>query len=130
NKLTSRIFTLFYDDEERIFLFVLSSDSSQVTFRHKYEMFPDSLLINKDIGGKLNRYDSETGEWISAFYPIKNSIGQTVGLIQADVEFGDFRKRAWASFKTQALISFGVILVIALILYPYVRSVLKEDEKL
>lgn len=130
NELSSRIFTMFYDDEERIFLYVVSSDTSKTTFRHKYEMYPNVLLEKMEEGGKLETYDSETGEWISAFYPIRNSSGKVVGLIQADVEFGAFKQMAFDEFKTQALISFGVILLIALGLYPYVRSILKEDEEM
>lgn len=130
NGLSSRIFTMFYDDEERIFLFAVSSDTSQVTFRHKYEMYPNILLEKMKEGGKIDRYDAETGEWISAFYPIHNSHGHVVGLIQADVEFGAFKKMAFDQFKQQALISFIVILLIAGGLYPYVRSVLREDEEL
>ncbi|MCB9189053.1 MAG: SpoIIE family protein phosphatase [Flavobacteriales bacterium] len=130
NELSSRIFTMFYDEEERIFLYAVSSDTTEFTFRHKYEMYPNILLDQMNEGGKIETYDSETGEWISAFYPIRNSNGDVVGLIQADVEFGAFKKMAFDQFKQQALISFIVILVIAGILYPYVRSVLKEDEDL
>ena len=130
NGLSSRIFTMFYDDEERIFLYVISSDTTQTTFRHKYEMYPNVLLEKIEEGGKLDRYDSETGEWISAFYPIRNSNGKVVGLIQADVEFGAFKQMAFDQFKQQMLISLGVILLIAAGLYPYVRSVLNEDEEM
>lgn len=130
NNLKSPIFTMFYDDEERIFLFAISSDTSSLAFRHKYEMYPNILLEQMDEGGKIDRYDSETGEWISAFYPIRNSHGHVVGLIQADVEFGAFKKMAFDQFKQQALISFIVILLIAIGLYPYVRGVLREDEEL
>lgn len=130
NNLSSKIFTMFYDEEERIFIYVLSSDTTDLIYRHKYEMYPDILLEKMNIGGEIDRYESETGEWLSSFYPIKNSKGETVGLIQADMEFGTFRKKAFDNFKTQALISFIVILVIALVLYPYVRSILREDEEL
>lgn len=130
NHLSSRIFTMYYDDEERIFLYVVSSDTTATTFRHKYEMYPNVLFKKMKVGGKIDRYDTETGEWISAFYPIKNSHGEVVGLIQADVEFGAFKKMAFEQFKTQGWISFGVILLISLGIYPYVRSVLNEDEKL
>jgi serine phosphatase RsbU (regulator of sigma subunit) len=130
NELSSRIFTMFYDDEERIFLYAVSSDTTQTTFRHKYEMYPDVLLEKMNEGGKIERYDSETGEWISAFFPIKDKAGNVVGLIQADMEFSAFRKKAFDQFKTQALISFGVILLIALGIYPYIRNVLRDDEEL
>ncbi len=130
NNLSSPIFTMYYDDEERIFLYIVSSDTTQTIFRHKYEMYPNVLLKKMEEGGKIETYDSETGEWISAFYPIRNSQGKVVGLIQADMEFGAFKAMAFDQFKRQALISLGVILLIALGIYPYVRNVLKEDEKL
>ena len=54
---------MFYDDEERIFLYVVSSDTNTTTFRHKYEMYPNVLLEKMETGGKLETYDSETGEF-------------------------------------------------------------------
>ncbi|CAG5085861.1 PP2C family protein-serine/threonine phosphatase [Parvicella tangerina] len=130
NELSSPIFTMYYDDEERIFLYAITSDTSKTIFRHKYEMYPNVLLEKMATGGKIETYDTESGEWISAFYPIKNTQGEVVGLIQADMEFGAFKEKAFDQFKTQALISFGVILLISIGIYPYVRSVLREDEQL
>lgn len=130
NDLSSSIFTMFYDDEERIFFYAVRSDTSEVTFRHKYEMYPNILLEKMEEGGKIETYDSETGEWISAFYPMRDSSDKVVGLIQADMEFGAFKKKAFDEFKQQALISFGVILLLALGLYPYVRGILREDEEI
>lgn len=130
NNLSSSIFTMFYDDEERIFIYLLSSDTSELIYRHKYEMYPDVLMEKMEEGGKIDRYESETGEWLSAFYPIRNSKGTVVGLVEADIDFRNFRQLAFDQFKTQALISFIIVLVIVIILYPYVRSVLREDEAL
>lgn len=130
NGLSSKIFTMFYDEEERIFLFAVSSDTTEMIFRHKYEMYPNILLDKMNEGGKIERYDSETGEWISAFFPLKNKQGEVIGVIQADMEFSAFKKKAFDQFKTQALISLIVIILISLSIYPYVRNVLREDEEL
>ncbi len=127
NKLSSPIYTMFYDDEEKVFLYIINSDSTP-TFRHKYEMYPDSLLAKMNKGGVLTRYETESGEWLSAFHPFFDSEGNLAGLIQADIEFGQFRTLARERYMQQSLISLGVMLLLALILIPYVRSILKEDE--
>ncbi len=129
NNLTSHIYTMFYDDEEKVFLYIINSDSTP-TFRHKYEMYPDSLLAKMHEGGVLTRYQTESGEWLSAFHPFFDSGGNLAGLIQADIEFGQFRTLARERYTQQSLISLGVMILLTLILIPYVRRILKEDEKI
>jgi serine phosphatase RsbU (regulator of sigma subunit) len=127
NELSSAIYTMYYDDEERIFLYVVRSDE-YIDFRSKYEMYPDILLEKMSEGGVIERYETENGEWLSAFYPILDSNGEIAGVVQADIEFHQFTDLAFQRYQTQGLISLVVILLLAIVLIPYVRSILKEDE--
>lgn len=127
NELSSAMYTMYYDDEERIFLYVVRSDEF-VDFRSKYEMYPDILLEKMQEGGVIERYETENGEWLSAFYPIFDSNNEIAGVLQADIDFSQFTTLAFKRYQKQGLISLASILLLALILIPYVRSVLKEDE--
>ena len=93
-------------------------------------MFPEILLEKMNEGGTIPRYKTENGEWLSAFFPIIDSKNKTVGLLEADVEFGYFRDMVFNQYKTQALISLAVILFMALLLIPYARRILREEDKL
>ena len=127
NELSSALYTMYYDEEERVFLYIVRSDD-YVDYRSKYEMYPDELLEKMNDGGVLDRYETENGEWLSAFYPIRTKDGRLAGVLQADIEFGQFKTLAFDRYKDQGIISLIVILVLALVLIPYVRSILKEDE--
>lgn len=127
NELSSAMYTMYYDDEERIFLYAVRSDD-YIDFRSKYEMYPDILLEKMNEGGVIERYETENGEWLSAFHPILDSNGEITGVLQADIEFHMFRDLAFQRYQTQGLISLAVILLLAIVLIPYVRNVLKEDE--
>ena len=128
NNLNTALYTIVYNPDEEIFYYGVRSDTS-VYFRHQYEMFPEVLLEKMDIGGTIPRYRTENGEWLSAFFPITNSNNETVALLEADVEFGHFRDMVFNQYKTQALISLGVILLMALLLIPYARRILKQEDK-
>ena len=129
NNLNTALYTIVYNSDEEIFYYGVRSDTN-VYFRHQYEMFPEILLEKMNEGGTIPRYRTENGEWLSAFSPITDSNNKTVGLLEADVEFGYFRDMVFNHYKTQALISLGVILLMALILIPYARRILREEDKM
>jgi serine phosphatase RsbU (regulator of sigma subunit) len=128
NGLESPIYTLVYVSEKEIFEFGVTSDPNPY-FRHDYKNYPPQLVDQMDEGGTIPLYESENGVWLSAFYPIKNKAGETVGLIEADVEFTEFIYMVRAQYFRQSMIALGVIILLALVLIPYTRKVLKEDEK-
>jgi len=94
NELGSALYTMYYDDEERVFLYIVRSDD-YVDYRSKYEMYPDFLLENMNKGGVIGRYETENGEWLSAFYPIRTKDGRLEGVLQADIEFGKVKALAF-----------------------------------
>lgn len=95
NQLKTPIYTLFKGDicptnknPEAPLLFGITSNEPY--FRHGYEKIPDILLKEFDNGGTISKYQTENGKWLSAFYPIKNRIGETVAVVQADRMFDNF----------------------------------------
>ena len=127
NKLSSPIYTLVYNEGDENFEFGVTSDPDPY-FRHSYINFPQVLIDSMDVGGIIPSYESENGVWLSAFHPIKNSKGNTVALLEADVEFTMFIEDVRKQYLGQALIALGVIVVIALFLIPYSRKILREEE--
>ncbi len=128
NKLNSTMYTMVYNAEKNVFEFGVRSDD-KVYFRDEYKQFPQILLDSMSVGGTVPTYQDEHGVWMSAFYPIKKSNGEVVGILQADIEFGYFISMVREKYTRQALIALGVIIAIALILFPYVRKVLRKDQE-
>ena len=127
NNLSSPIYTLVYSEENENFEFGVTSDPDPY-FRHAYNNFPQILLDSMDVGGIIPSYESENGVWLSAFYPIKNSEGKTVAVLEADVEFTGFIVDVRKQYLNQAIIALCVIVVMALFLIPYSRKILKQEE--
>lgn len=129
NKTGSAIYTLVYDPIRRQFFYGASSSETPY-YRHQYKQFPDKLKQDYLRGGIIPRYSSENGTWISAFWPIKNSRGQTVAVVEADVKFNEFIQMA----RKQVLFRLGmaliVIVVISLFLYRSVKKILLKEEEL
>ncbi len=128
NDLNSPMYTLVYDQEGDVFKYGVRSDD-QVYYRHEYTEYPQVLVDNYFEGGTIPKYESENGQWLSAFYPFRNSQGEVVGLIEADVEFTYFDQMVTSQYTRQALIALAVIVAIALILIPYTRTILRKDQE-
>jgi serine phosphatase RsbU (regulator of sigma subunit) len=128
NNFDNPIYTLVYDSTKNVFNYGVRSDSF-VDFRNEYKLFPKVLLDSMNYGGIIPRYKSENGEFLSAFYPIFNKENKVIALLEADVEFGQFRIQVFDKYKIQALVSFSVIFIIAMILIPYTKKILKAEEK-
>ncbi|HIP35895.1 MAG TPA: hypothetical protein EYG85_03480 [Crocinitomix sp.] len=126
NKLNSVIYTLVLDDDDGFFYGVRSD--SFVDFRNRYELFPKILVDNYKVGGIIPRYKTENGEYISAFYPIKNNSKEVVGIIEADIEFSGFKRQVFNQYFKQAIISILVIFIIAFILIYYSFKILKQEK--
>jgi len=128
NLLNSTLYTLSFDTDEEVFRYGVRSDS--IYFRHKYELFPEILKESYETGNVISKYETENGKWISAFHPIKNSNNETVSVLQADIQLDEFNEATWDSYSNRALISLVIIILIALILIPYAKKILKEEEKI
>lgn len=126
NDLYSPLYTLVYNADKDVFEYGVRSDN-QTYFRHEYVQYAPELLEFYEEGGIVPQHMSENGTWLSAFEPIRNKDGEVVALLEADVEFTMFIESVNKRYTRQALMAFGVILLIALILIPYVRKILRED---
>ncbi len=142
NKYNENIYTLIYNEDEGVFQYGVSSDWSEpwavvndndttfsINYRHRYELYPEVLKTNYETGGVIERYSTENGEWISAFYPIKNSNEKTVSIIQVDINLLKHDEIIWDHYSNQAIISLIVILLTSIILIIYAKKILKEDEE-
>lgn len=123
----SPMYTLVYDKETDGFVYGIRSDDF-VDYKNSYKQPPKELRDNMESGGVIPMYESENGSWLSSFYPIRNSSGEVVAVLEADIEFSEFKTLVNERFFKELLIALGVIVVLALFLIPYARKVLNTDE--
>ncbi len=128
NQLNDILYTLVYNIDEEVFQFGVTGGS--VFYKHKYELFPEILKTNYEKGGVIERYSTENGDWISGFYPIKNSKGETISIVQSDINLTEHDEEIWSDYLNKTIISLSVIIFIALLLLPYMKKILTEDEKI
>jgi serine phosphatase RsbU (regulator of sigma subunit) len=128
NELNTTLYTLVYNEAAKVFEFGVNSDENPF-FRHVYAEFPQILLDSMDVGGTIPQYQDEHGTWLSAFYPIKNAEGNTVAILQADVDFTEFIQMVRAKYARESLIALGVIVLMAFLLIPYTRRILRQEEE-
>lgn len=124
----SPMYTLYYDVSKDAFYYGVRSDD-YLDFKNEYKQTPPVLKKQYKNGGIIPKYQSENGTWLSAFYPIHNSKNEVIAVVEADVDFTQFIDLVNAHYFQELLVALAVILVLALILIPYARRVLKEDEK-
>ena len=128
NELNSPMYTLVYNKEENVFEFGVTSDENPY-FRHQYTDFPQMLVDSMEVGGTIPSYEDENGTWLSAFHPIYDQNGEFVGVLEADVEFSEFINMVRSRYSRESLIALGAIILLAVVLIPYTRRILKEEEK-
>lgn len=127
NILNTSIYTLFR--EEGRFYFGVNSELKPY-FRHGYENFPQELDTYFEQGGKVDVYEDDSGYWLSAFAPIKNSEGKVVAVVQVDNRFDEFLKEARAEIFFNIGLSLFVTLIIIFFLIRAIRSILIQEDKL
>ncbi len=127
NDLKSAMYTLVYDTSQNTFEYGVRSDDF-IDFKNNYLRYPQVLKEKMNVGGTIPMYETENGIWLSAFHPIKNSEGKTVALLEADVDFTTFKTAVNREYLQQAMIVVVFVLVITLILLPYTRKILREDD--
>ena len=127
NNLNSAMYTLVYSPKKDVFKYGVRSDN-YIDFKNEYKEYPNVLKEKMDVGGTIPMYKSENGIWLSAFHPINNSDGETVALLEADIDFSEFKSTVNSTYMRQAIIAVLVVILIALLLLPYSRKVLREDD--
>lgn len=129
HNLSSPIYTFVKTGSSDRALHFIATSSEEPYYRHAYTSFPEAAYRQLDQGGTLNLYEDEFGSWLSAFAPIKDKRGKVVAYVQADEKFDRFinevrAKTLWNAFY--CLIGFGIMI---LLLLPYLRQILKEEER-
>ncbi len=128
NHLEQPIYTLTYDKHREIFLQGIRSGEN-VYFRHEYVRFPKELVKKMEVGGTLPMYSSENGVWLSAFHPVRNSSGELICILEADIEFSKFMAMVRKDFMEAILITSIIIAGLAFILSIYARKILRKDQE-
>lgn len=125
--LKTPIYTLFRSPNKKNIYFGVTS-SEVPYYRHEYQSPPKELLENFDEGGFIDEYVDENGIWLSAFSPVKNSRGETVAIVQADQNFKEFMLNVkWALIKNISIV-LVIYSVIGLLLYFFLKEILKKEE--
>jgi len=132
NKLETDIYTLIYDrahekvGTEAIKMGILSSDKQY--FLDDYVTHPESLKSNFNVGGVITGYKTDSGDWLSAFAPIKNSKGETVAVVQVDEKFNVFLAEVRSDVIMNGLVSFIIISVIASLMFYLINKLIRLDQ--
>lgn len=127
NKLPTDIYTLTYDSLNDEFFFGPSSAELQY-YRHIYKNPPSRLKEKYHDGAKIPMYHDEHGTWLSAFSPLKDSKGQTIAVVQADMPFDKFIMEARSEMLQNILLNLALIIVVAILLFYWLRSLLQREE--
>lgn len=129
-EVKSPIYILVYDEKSDVFRYVVRSDR-KVFYLHEYRNYPKLLkeLMETKQGGTLPLYMSDKGEWLSAIEPILDNQGTLIGIVEVDendkVYFDKLRRTFVREF---IFIAIGIILI-ALIMLPMVKKILREEKK-
>ncbi len=127
-KLKSPMYLIRYNEKKDVFEYIVRSDT-KVYYLHEYTKFPKELRDNYGKSGTIPLYTTENGTWLSAYAPIKSEDGKVVGVVEADVNVQSYFAHVRQDFRRTLLFSFIGILVIALILLPIIRKMLKREER-
>ena len=129
NGLTTPIYTLFRDDvcgnSNSGNHFVMGVTSTNPFYRHQYLKSPKHLHQNYEVGGIIGNYNTNNGQWLSAYAPIKNSIGKTVAVIQVDQEFTSFIQMAQKRVLNESLyigLFLSILSALFIFIYRYLLS--------
>lgn len=124
----SPMYTLVYNEELDSFLYGIRSDNF-IDFKNTYKLTPKELVEGMETGGVIPKYETENGTWLSAFHPIRNSEGEVVAIVEADIDFQEFQTIVNERYMKEVMIAVIVIFLFALFLIPYTRKVLNEEER-
>jgi signal transduction histidine kinase len=126
NMLKSPTYTMVFDTTQKVFEFIATSSDSPY-YRHVYDSFQPVLKAKYTEGGIIPMYMDRFGMWISAFAPIRNGKGETVGIVMVDEQFDIFMARAReAAWRNLAVALFIILPVILLLIYMLRRMIFRE----
>jgi len=128
NMLKTPIYTIVYDSTIMAYEFGITS-ADKPYFRHVYKGFPAQLLEQYNQGGTIPPYKDEFGHWLSAFAPIKNKLGKTVAVLQADERYDLFIAQARSAVWQNVILSLVLIGVLFFVLMRILHHILSRELK-
>ena len=126
NMLKSPTYSMVFDSSQQVFEFIATSADSPY-YRHTYDSYHPVLKEHYTEGGVIPMYSDRFGIWISAFAPIRNAKGETVGIVMVDEKFDLFMKRAREiALKDLAVALLIISPVVLLLIYLLRRMIFRE----
>jgi len=129
NIVKSDIYTLVYDEASSNFYFGVTSAETPY-YRHKWENYDNAHITHYQSGTSIGPYTDENGVWLSAFAPIKNSVGNTVAIVQVDEPFDSFIAEARQKVLIQLSIILTALICLTLIMLHLVQNILWKEDRL
>jgi signal transduction histidine kinase len=129
NMLETPTYTLVLDTAKGIFNFIATSNDAPY-FRHTYNSFHPILQERYTEGGRIPMYKDQFGMWLTAFAPIRDSRGQTVGVVMVDEKFDAFALKVRNMALRNLVIALCIILPVIVLLVLGLRRLLFREEKM
>ena len=99
-------------------------------FRHPYAL-PMEIINNYEQGGKISAYESKNGTWVSAFAPVRNSAGEVVGIVEADVQLNEVIAQTQSRFNVSLVsiltITILILAAVTFLVYYITRNILRAQ---
>ncbi len=116
--LNTNIYTLTRNESDQ-FEFIVSANNP--FFRHKYGDPNKQLIENYTKGGRILEYETANGSWISAFAPIKDEIGITIGVVHVDENANIFHAKARKILFQNMFAAFIALSFLALLIFLFAK---------
>jgi signal transduction histidine kinase len=129
NMLETPTYTLVLDTAKGIFNFIATSNDAPY-FRHTYNSFHPILQERYTEGGRISMYTDQFGMWLTAFAPIRDSHGQTVGVVMVDEKFDAFALKVRNMALRNLVIALCIILPVIVLLVLGLRRLLFREERM
>jgi len=127
NHLNTEIATLVLNEDKTLDYMLNSLDSPYV--RDPYADYDPIFLELYETGGVIHQYTDEFGTWLTALCPIKNSKGEVVAILEVDTQFDTFIADARGKMAGNMAISFGIFILIAIVMLRSVKQIARADEE-
>jgi len=93
-------------------------------FRHPYTP-PLYTFENYEVGGVMRPYGDKHGMWLSAFAPIRDSLGEVKAIVQTDMRFDRFMNEAREQFYKNLLIAVLIFFCFTVLLLRFIIQITK-----
>ena len=126
-KLNSPIYTFIKSKEHAGSLEFIATSSKTPYYRHLYSTFPEKHFKQLDQGGRVDIYNDEFGDWLSAFFPIRNASGEVVGYVQADERYDILQAGATKYIMQVVVLNHLVLGIIILFILPLLKKIVRYE---